>query len=226
MNISKTTFIFLATIFIFSCRKENSEEINQSEIYTDYRIVYKEDLDRTFIRATFKHKVNTGENLKLGSDAIISIEDDAMIWNSTFWRYETNISGIRDVNINFQDNDGNVFKNSINFNQLAQYEKLTAGNDSLYKDSVQFIPWDNAGALVEGEKMHLLLIQNSTLVIVASDTIGATGLYLTNTTLSKLQLGSVDVHFEKWTDTSVDAPNAGGSGTSQTISTTQTVKIL
>jgi len=74
--------------------------------------------------------------------------------------------------------------------------------------------------------MHLLLIQNSTLVIVASDTIGATGLYLTNTTLSKLQLGSVDVHFEKWTDTSVDAPNAGGSGTSQTISTTQTVKIL
>lgn len=226
MNISKIIYILTFTSFLFSCRKENSEEIDQREIYTDYRIIYKEDVNRTFVRATFRHNDNIGENLILGSDALILAEGNEMKWNSSFWRYEKDFSGMRDITLKFKDNDGNIFNNSLSFNKVAKYEKLTLGNDSLYKDSVQFIPWNNSDSLVSGERVNLILIQNTTIVEVDTDTVGAKGIYLKKTILNTFQLGNINVHFEKWIDTPVKVSNAGGFGKSQTISITKTVKLL
>lgn len=226
MNISKITFILLTFVILVSCRKENSEGIDQSEIYTDYRIVYKESEAKTFVRATLKHKINSGENLKLGDDGSVTVEGSNLIWNTTFWRYETEFSGLKDVQIDLEDNEGNKFSNALSFNKVAQYEELSAGNDTLYQDSIQFIPWDNADPIVAGEEVRLVIIQNSNLVVFVNDTVGSTGVYLDGTTLSKLQLGNIDVHFEKWVDFAVNAPNAGGLAKSQTISVTKSVKLI
>ena len=226
MNIFKTAFLLLVTTALFSCRKENSEKIDQSEIYTDYRIIYKEDVDRTFTRANFKHEVNTGENLKLGEDAKLLVNGANMVWHSTFFRYEYDFPGLIDVSIDFTDNEGGNYNNSLSFNKVAQYNELTANNDSLYKDSIQFVPWDNADPLVAGEYVNLVMIQNNSVILLSNDTVGATGIYIKTNSFNAFQLGNIDVHFEKWIDISLNTPAAGGNGKAQTISETKTVKLL
>lgn len=226
MNIFKIALILIIGNTFLSCRKENSEEIDQSEIYTDYRIIYKEDLNKTFARATFKHQLNTGENLKLGKDANISVNGFDMVWNSSFHRYEYNFLDLDGASFRFTDNGGVQFNNELNFNKVAQYNKQTASNNSLYKDSIQFIPWDNADPLVSGEYVNLIMIQNNTIIELSNDTIGATGVFIDADSFKPFQLGDIDVHFEKWADFSLNTPNAGGNGKSQTISKTKTVKLL
>ena len=227
MNIFKIALILIIGNTFLSCRKENSEEIDQSEIYADYRIIYKEDLNKTFARATFKHQLNTGENLKLGKDASILVNGVDMVWNSTFKRYEYDFLDLDGALFGFTDNDGAQFKNKLNFNKVAQYNKQTASNDSLYKDSIQFIPWDNADPLVSGEYVNLIMIQNNTIIELSNDTIGATGIFINSDSFKPFQLGDIEVHFEKWVDFfPLDTNNAGGNGKSQTISKTKTVKLL
>jgi hypothetical protein len=226
MNISKTVLFLLIGTTLFSCRKENSEGINQSEIYTDYRIIYKEDVNTTFVRATFKHEVNTGENLKLGEDASVLANGNAMVWHSSFFRYEHEVSGQDDISLVFTDNEGGKITNSLIFGKIAQYMTQLASNDSLYKDSVQFIPWHNADPLIIGETINLVFIQNSSVVVLLNDTIGATGVWIDKTILNAFQLGDVEAHFEKWTDLKVNTPSAGGISKSQMISETKTVKLL
>tara|TARA_B110000211_G_scaffold131220_2_gene150725 strand:+ start:2430 stop:3113 length:684 start_codon:yes stop_codon:yes gene_type:complete len=226
MNTLKTALLLLIGTSLFSCRNENSEDIDQSEIYTDYRIIYKEDVDRTFVRATFKHESNTGENLKLGEEAKISADGTDMVWHSTFFRYEYDFPGLEDVSIGFTDNEGNNFNNALSFNKVAEYNTLTSNNDSLYKDSIQFIAWDNAGPLASSEYVNLIMIQNNSVIVLSNDTVGATGVYVEATTFNAFQLGDIEVHFEKWIDVSLNTPTAGGNGKAQTISVTQTVKLL
>jgi len=226
MNIFKIALILIIGNTFLSCRKENSEEIDQSEIYADYRIIYKEDLNKTFARATFKHQLNTGENLKLGKDASILVNGVDMVWNSTFKRYEYDFSDLDGALFDFTDNDGVQFNNKLNFNKVAQYNKQTASNDSLYKDSIQFIPWDNADPLVSGEYVNLIMIQNKTIIELSNDTIGATGVFINSDSFKPFQLGDIEVHFEKWVDFSLNTNNAGGNGKSQTISKTKIVKLL
>jgi hypothetical protein len=234
MNIFKIALILIIGNTFLSCRKENSEEIDQSEIYADYRIIYKEDLNKTFARATFKHQLNTGENLKLGKDASILVNGVDMVWNSTFKRYEYDFLDLDTIStsnqflnsFSFTDNDGAQFKNKLNFNKVAQYNKQTASNDSLYKDSIQFIPWDNADPLVSGEYVNLIMIQNNTIIELSNDTIGATGIFINSDSFDPFQLGDIEVHFEKWVDFPLHTNNAGGNGKSQTISKTKTVKLL
>ncbi len=226
MNIFKTTLFILIATALISCRKENSEKIDQSEIYTDYRIIYKEDLDKTFVRATFKHEFNTGENLKLGEDAKILADGSEMLWNSSFYRYEYDFLGLKDVSISFTDNEGSEFFNDLKFNKLASYNELDSNNDSIYKDSIQFIPWDKADPLVSGEHVDLIIIQNNIVLVLSNDTVGATGVYVETNSLNAFQLGNIEVHFEKWIDFSLNTPSAGGNGKSQVISKTKTVKLL
>ena len=226
MNIFKTTLFLLIATVLISCRKENSEKIDQSEIYTDYRIIYKEDLNKTFVRATFKHKLNTGENLKLGEDAKILADGSEMLWNSSFFWYEYDFLGLKDISISFTDNEGAEFFNNLKFNKIATYNKLDLNNDSLYKDSIQFIPWDNADPLVLGEHVDLIIIQNNIVLVLSNDTIGAKGVYVETNSLNVFQLGDIEVHFEKWIDFSLNTPSAGGNGKSQVISETKTVKLL
>ena len=226
MNIFKIVLILIIGNIFLSCRKENSEEIDQNEIYTDYRIIYKEDLNKTFARATFKHELNTGENLKLGKDANVSINGFDMVWNSSFHRYEYEFLDLHEGSFSFIDNDGKQFNNQLNFNKVARYNKGTASNDSLYKDSIQFIPWDNADPLVFGEHVNLIMIQNNTIIELSNDTIGATGVFINADSFMPFQLGDIEVHFEKWVDFSLNTHKVGGNGKSQTISKTKIVKLL
>ena len=46
---------FMLVLFLVSCRKENSELVKQEEIWTDYRLIYKAELETTFARVSFKH---------------------------------------------------------------------------------------------------------------------------------------------------------------------------
>ena len=216
---------FILTLLMVSCRKENSELVKQEEIWTDYRLIYKAESETTFARASFKHNSSIGENLKLSSKSEISLNNNSIEFDGSFFWYEKVMNEyVKTVDFLYTDLDDNQFKNTISILDSAE---ITASEDTLFKDSVQFIGWD--GSALKASEFVLLVAYDTTgakLNVVEQDTVGASGFYLVNSELNSLPTGLVDVHFERWKSFDINGTKVGGLGFSQYISNPKRLKLV
>lgn len=218
---------FILTLLMVSCRKENSELVKQEEIWTDYRLIYKAESETTFARASFKHNSSVGENLKLSSKSEISLNNNSIEFDGSFFWYEKVMNGyVKTVDFLYTDLDDNQFKNTISILDSAE---ITASEDTLFKDSVQFISWD--GAALDSDSSEFVLFvaydtKGDVLSVIKQDSVGSSGIYLVNTTLKSLPIGLVDVHFERWNSFDINGAKAGGWGYSQYISNPKRLKLV
>lgn len=220
---SISLFSLSALVLIaIGCRRENSESVDQDDIWANYALVYNKELDKTFARVTFKDKTKNGENLKLSPKFDLSVNNSSLDFSGTFVWYEKEFSGVlNQADFFFQDLDDNTFENSFTLTDSAVWDVQV---DTLYKDSVVFTPWEG-GALIEGEFVRLIIDGSADrdLTIITQDTLGAMGIYLTTTNLADLPKGAVSVYFERWRSFDFSFSPAGGEARTQYISTADTL---
>lgn len=213
------------SIGLVSCRKENSEKVNQDEIWTDYRVVYRSDLDTSFARVSFKHLNKGGESLKLSSKSELSINGVSSEYDGAYSWYQLMISGSANpVSFKYSDLDGNEFLNTIDILGVAEVE---SDLDTIYADSAFYLGW-TGDVLAEGEFVNVIFdgALDNDLTVITQDTIGANGVFVSSTDLSKLTLGDFSLHFERWNEVQVNTTSAGGRGYGQYISKKKAVKFI
>lgn len=224
MNKTCTLFILFGIFFLISCRKENSEKIDQNQIWSEYRLIYRSDIDSTFMRARFIHNDVDGENLKLSDKSTILISGKSPNYNPSFMWYERITQGKDSiVDFYYSDLDGQSFSNTVSLISEAEIPET----DTIYKDSVVFFPWIG-NPLQEGELMLLVLDGNlsSQLPVISTDTIGASGIYLFPDSLSPLPLGEITIHFERFNIQDANGNAVGAKSYAHYISKKKEVKLV
>lgn len=226
MNKSVIAIFSIITLTLVSCRKQNSERIDQSEIWSDFRVVLDMEENQFWARAAFKHLDKNGEALRLGDEGSIIANGNELPWSALYSWYESQIDSSGTIEFDFTDNDENNFKSTITITEGADYNLLIGDNDSLVKGTIQFVPWDNCGAIQDGEIINLVITQDNNIIVVSNDTIGSTGVYIPSSELNVLKLGEVSAHFEKWVPSTGNYTAAGGISWFHYISKKETVKIV
>lgn len=227
MKLYQSSIFLLITILSISCRQENSEEIDQENIWTDYRVVVNHQINKQVARTTFKNESHTGETLRLGEKGSISANGTELIWSGIYNWYEQSINKETQVEFSFTDNDENLHYGTVTVDTTITYDENLGKNDSLTKSTIQFIPWANAAALLDGEVVNFVIIQNDVTQVVRTDSVNATGIYLSAASLNGFQLGDATVHFEKWKPgTMTNATSVGGYTLGHYISRSENVKIV
>jgi len=207
MNKSKYFLLFYVLLGLLSCRKENSEKVDQDDIWARYRVIYRSDLGSTYLRANFRHNNSNGENLRLSSNSSLTFNGEKPNYIGSFISYEIVMNSRMDeVDFVYSDIEGNVFENNVKISGIELPEI-----DTLYSDSVIFIPWIG-DSLTENEIVYLYIEGNNAykLPFIKTDTIGSTGVYLNPNNIADLDTQEVTIHFERHLINEVNGTSAGG----------------
>lgn len=104
----------LALLFTTSCAKEDSVDVNQDKIYTDYEIYYNENTDKTQVAARFRFGGATGTILELSDGANVTFNGTALPYNGLVGGHFKEYAGkISSGSFRYTDVDGNVFNNTL-----------------------------------------------------------------------------------------------------------------
>lgn len=221
--MNKLVFLIAVTV-LFSCRKENSEKVNQDEIWADYRLIYNGDADQTYARASFKHEGEFGEALILSSKSEIKVNDKEPALMSGFRWYETIFSGVQSsVNFSYTDLDDNSFQNNISLAPSIEVPDV----DSIFNDSTTYLTWVG-DEIKTNETIWLVVFDSSitTVPVLQTDTIGNNSIALSTDSLNVLKSDSVTIHFERWFKQDVNSTTAGGKAYGHYISPKKMVKVV
>lgn len=114
MKIKSLLFGLLAVALVAtSCRREDSDAVDQDKIHVRYVLEYNATQDITYARAQFRFSRSTGTILELVDNASISFNGDAMIWNNALAYYEKEYAGLVSTGaFSYTDVDGNTFTNT------------------------------------------------------------------------------------------------------------------
>ncbi len=220
----KKLLIFLVLIVPFSCRKENSEKVNQDEIWTDYTLIYSGDLNSTYARVSFKHNDANGEGLVLSNKSEIKINNESPSFESTYRWYEKVYTGVQSsANFSYTNTDDKSFQNTVDLAPSIQLPEI----DSIFKDSTVALNWVG-DAITANELIAFVLIDEAldAKLVLGSDTIGRDGVYLDKSKLALIASDSVTIHFERWLNQEVSGTSAGGQCVGHYISSKKKVKVV
>jgi len=221
-----TVFLLSAffSILIISCRKEDSEKVNQDEIWADYRLIYNGELDSTYSRVSFRHNEKYGKSLKLSSKSILTINGNNPHFNRGFMWYESVIKGFHSsVEFNYEDLDDNVYANTLKILNKIEVPSI----DTLYKDSLVYFPW--VGNPIQENEVVWFVIDgglDDKIPYVPVDSVGNNGLYVITDSLNGLALGDVSIHFERWYKNPIIGNSVGAIGYGHYISKKKKVKLV
>lgn len=143
-------------IIAAGCKMDETLDVNQRKIYSEYELFYNKAEDRTYIRAQFRHKKSTGNVLRLTSPSLVRFDDFYLEYNSLIQSYEKIIDGyIESGTFVWEDLEG---KRYYNFIKLAPIEILDF--DELDTKEEQKIYW-SAAPLQYNETIMLFVIPGS-----------------------------------------------------------------
>lgn len=189
------SLIAVGTLFT-SCRREDSENVNQDRIYAEYRIVHDAAEGKSYARATFKFKDALGVNLELTDPAAVSFNGDELSWKNAFAYYEKDFVGVKaSGTFSYTDLDDNIFTNSVVLNNsIAIPSALT----TISQASAYELTWDGP-ALEEGESVIVTIdgIHENDTQVFSTDSEGATSMILPKNQLTKLGDGTATIFMER-----------------------------
>lgn len=208
------TFLFgvtLGVVTIFSsCEPEDSADVNQDRIYTDYELFYNENSDVSRLLASFRF----GTSL-LGT--VLELEDPAGVtFNGREMPYETFLLGhsieeagqVTSGSFVYTNVDGEVLTNSLpGYNEIAFPSDL----EEISKQSAFELVWEGP-ALVANEDVSVFVGGFDTEdALFFTDTDGATSIVLGRDELERLTLGENTFYMERALRVDPDeTPEAGG----------------
>lgn len=120
-NFILITAIGLTSLSVSSCKKENSEDVNQDKIYAEYELYYDANVGKTYASAVFKFSNALGTNLELTSPSEVKFGTDVIPYDPVFAYYRKEYAGlVPSGTFTFKDKDGTTYTNAVSMtNSIA-----------------------------------------------------------------------------------------------------------
>lgn len=202
-GFAKKALLFIALPFLlFSCEKENSEDVNQDKIYTDYELFYNKNEDKTTVVARFKFGGPTGTNLELTSGATVTFNGDPLTYNAFYVGHVKEYAGkISSGTFIYTDVDNNQFTNTTPMLDTIAFQP---GFDTIVKSQANTLTW--VGNPLAANQSVGVFIGSWTWgqdALYYQNQLGATNIIMGITSMNSLALGSSTVYMDRQNETNV-----------------------
>lgn len=209
-NQIKIAWILVAFIFLSSCHKENSSDVNQSRIYATYELSYNADDDITYAYASFRFGDITGTLLELTTPSEVRFNNQVLNFNSSLAYYEKSFAGfIQSGTFTWKDTEENTFNNTIEIHTI-DYPVLL---DTIYRDAAFEFFW-NGDSLGVNEIVSLSIknISEDDSQLFYQSNINEKSIILAMSKLLLLEEGQGQLWIErKYSPLLLEKTSAGGS---------------
>jgi len=201
--------LYSGILLFTSCKKEDSDDVNQDKIYAEYELFYDQNQDKTYASAVFKFSNALGTNLQLTSPSEVRFGTDVIPFDAAFAYYRKEYSGkINSGTFKFTDTEGTAYTNTV-------YLADTLANpaiDSISKSVSYTYTW--LGSSVAANNTVGLTLSNVASPLNAKYflqyTTGANNLVLGAADLNYLPNGPTTCHLERTIETVAPSVTSAG----------------
>lgn len=209
-NVFSFLFLVLGSAILFmACPIEDSSDVNQDKIYTDYEVFYNSNTDKTIVLAKFRFGGATGTILQLTEPAEVYFNEDKLPFRAINGGHYKEYAGrITEGTFRYTNIDSVSYENEI---PVAEVIDFPDGLDSLSKSEAYTFTWDGT-ALKENQSVGVfvgswtwgqdaLFFQNSE---------GATDIVMGTNKLANLPVGSSTWYLDRSTQDQVSEGTSEG----------------
>lgn len=206
--------LIAASVFLFSCASEDSDDVNQDKIYTVYWLEHDAGTGITHANARFTFGSLLGTPLKLQNNSTVKFNGDVLSYNSVLGYYEKQYSTfVNGGTYVFVDDNNKTYTNVAPAVSALSIPAI----DTIRKNTTADVTWSGA-ANASGEQVTLKLASainpTSNFKMFFQNSSGATKVFL-DTTINVLPVGNLTLELErKKVGALAEATSAGGSITS------------
>jgi hypothetical protein len=204
--------LLLFALMTTACHTENSADVNQDRIFTQYELFYNANEDITYARAWFRFGSATGTQLELTSPSQVEFEGDKLSFVKLLGYYEKKIAGYKKSGtFKWEDTAGAAFENTVTIHEI----NYGAVPDSVSRTGAFSIPWTGdplgdtelVGAWINGEK-------EGDAQAAATIEKGASALIIPADKMAKIGAGTGTIYMDRRFSPELEqATSAGGTGT-------------
>lgn len=203
-------FGMMVILFFTSCQREESINIDQNRIYTEYSYTYDAEQGQSVMNATFKLDNNGGKRIELSFPARVSFDGENMSYRNAFGDYQLKRSGsMTNGMFVYTDLNENSYENGISAIRAIE---LPFGLNTISRNGNFFLPWDG-DALQPGETITVTINpqgEGSTRSFTTSSA-GATHIILDEYRLKQIEPGFAKIQIIRERESTVNSsPLSGG----------------
>lgn len=199
-------FAVMAVLFFTACKREESINIDQNRVYSNYTYEYDADNNRSTMTAVFRMDNNGGRKIELSHPARVDFNGDGLAWRGGIGSYQTTINGLMNGGrFNYYDLDNNTYTNDVL--PLTPTE-IPFGINNISQSGNFFLPWDGP-ALQAGETIRVRITAGTTRTFTTS-MVGATHIILNQNQLAGLTPGSGTIRIERESYSGLTSSNLSG----------------
>lgn len=199
-------------MLLTSCAKEDSADVNQDKIYTEYEIFYNQNEDKTHALAQFHFGGPTGTLLELDSaGANVKFNGTMMPYAPLWGAHHLEFAGhVTNGTFTYTNTNGDVYTNTVSSTATIHYP---IGFDTIVKSVAETFAWDGT-ALAQDEHVNMFVgsWQWGNDALFYTDALGATDLVMGVNAKANLAEGNSTVYMDRVLrmDASQAPPTHGG----------------
>ncbi len=218
--LKKALLILSLGVILFSCEKENSDDVNQDRIHTVYELVYDKNDNQTIAYSYFTFGSLTGTPLEINSPSKVKFDGNDMEEKTLpVMHYETEQSGFHNTgSFYFKNADGNEFNNSVT------YSSLDFSVDSIQRNANYNLVWTGT-ALQQFEEVKIKLKNaNDEYTYFSTTAVNSHSISLPTSKLTLLESGQYTIQLVRTKNLILQEGSSAGGGIFGTYKTlTKTV---
>jgi hypothetical protein len=201
----------MAVLFFTACKREESINIDQNRVYSNYTYEYNADNNRSTMTAVFRMDNSGGRKIELSYPARVDFNGEGLAWRGALGSYQLTTNGLMNGGrFNYHDLDDNTYTNEV---AIMTPTELPFGITSISRSGNFFLPWDGP-ELKAGETIRVRINAGTTRTFTTS-IVGATHIILNQNQLAGLTPGNGTIQLERESYGSLTSSNlAGGRMTS------------
>lgn len=144
-QITKIAAILLyagSLLYLTSCAKEDSSDVNQDKIWTEYELFYNKNDDKTHAVARFRFGGSTGTLLELSdtSGAQVTFNGSVMPYNAWWGAHHLEFAGkLTSGTFSYKNTNGTVYTNAVPAG--ADTIAYPVGFDTIVKSQSETFTW-------------------------------------------------------------------------------------
>lgn len=133
-----SVLVMFGFVLLLSCARENSDDVNQDRIYTEYELFYNANEDKTYARAIFKFGNALGTLLELTDPSEVRFNNDLLTFKPGLAYYEKDYAGyVPSGTFTWKNTEGDVFTNTISISAID----YSADLDTIPRDAAYELFW-------------------------------------------------------------------------------------
>jgi len=158
-EMKKLSWLVVVMLVVVACDSSDSSDVNPHGIYQSYQYEYNAQTNRTKVRAAFQIGSSTGDYLELSDPASIEVNGEQFVnyVNIGLYHYHFQFDGHQDIAIEFKDNDGFVYVNTI---PKEVIEPIELNPELEYAEGKDLVIDFLGDPLQDSENIHVFLSNN------------------------------------------------------------------